>query len=184
MHMLGGCVKPLVGVARALLRRYGGAMLKKQIRFFGQDVVLACDGRCDKAWGINGRAQVRLGEDADDYVFVPDSALGSAEYPQTWEGLAMEGRPSDEPLADAEQMNRWCARECERSGIFKLDEPVVLRDLENPCPNMPRSASPFERDAAGRVCLTVARDVEIRLRSKRKTVRVEAGVPLAEALAS
>lgn len=159
-------------------------MLKKQIRFFGEHVVLACDGRCDKAWGISGRARVRLSEDVDDYVYVPDSALGSAEYPQTWEGLAMEGRPSDEPLADAERMNRWCARECERSGIYKLDEPLVLRDMENPRPNMPRRVAPFVRDAAGRVCLTVAQDVEIRLGGQRKTVRVEAGVPLVEALAS
>jgi hypothetical protein len=143
--------------------------------------VLACDGRCDKAWGINGRPQVRLGDDADDYVFVPDSALGTAADPETWEGG--HGRPSDEPLEDVEQMNKWCARECERSRIFRLDELVVLRDMENPRPNMPRSVVPFVRAATGRVCLTVAKDVETRRDGKRVTVRVEAGVPLVEALA-
>ncbi len=111
--------------------------------------VLSCDGRCDKAWGINGRPKLYFQEeegqprrlkkreeprDPDDYVYVRDSELGKAPGPGATVGVA-EGsdmKPSAEPLVDGERMNKWCARECERSGWSETP------DLERPQPNFRR----------------------------------------------
>lgn len=120
--------------------------------------VLECDGRCDKAWGINGRPKLFYGEeeekkgdekprplkkgeeprDVDDYVYVRDSELGLAPGPGETVGLS-EGthmKPSGTPLGegDGERMNKWCARECERSGWGETP------DLERPQPNYRRRA--------------------------------------------
>jgi hypothetical protein len=123
--------------------------MPKSVRGGGE--VLTCDGRCDKAWGINGRPKLFFQEeegrprrleageeprDWDDYVYVRDSELGKAPGPGETVGLSEGGhmKPSDEPLEarDGERMNKWCARECERSG---WDGP---RDLERPQPNYRR----------------------------------------------
>lgn len=110
-------------------------MLTKKIVFFGQPAVLACDGRCDKAWGINSRPKKQFSEDPDDYVFLADQELGTAPRdPGTYEGR--DGKPSDKPLEDAEEMNRWCARECERCSLLKPSEPLVVKDFANPEPNL------------------------------------------------
>jgi len=111
--------------------------------------VLTCDGRCDKAWGINGRPKLfyqaeegpprrlEAGEEpreADDYVYVRDSELGTAPGPGETVGIS-EGsdmKPSAEPIADGERMNKWCARECERGGWHETP------DLERPQPNYRR----------------------------------------------
>jgi hypothetical protein len=125
--------------------------LIKHIRFFGNPVILACDGRCDKAWGICCRPkkyffagstdprQLLKGEqpeDYDDYVYLSDSELHTApEKPGTWEA---EGtKPSGTPLGpeDIFKMNRWCARQCERSRLLKLGEPIALPDFETCEPN-------------------------------------------------
>ncbi len=155
-------------------------MIQKQVRFFGKQVVLACDGRCDKAWGINGRARVLLSDKDGDDIFVPDSALGTAGPPGTWEGG--DGRPSAVPLTDGERMNKWCARACERGDIYGLSEAIVLRDMENPTPNVPGRPSPFVRDEQGRVCLSVAKQVEWWGRTERESARVATGVPLCEVI--
>lgn len=155
-------------------------MIQRQIRFFGEDVVLACDGRCDKAWGINGRAEVLLSDKDDDHIYVPDSALGTAGQPGTWEGG--DGRPSDVPLRDSERMNKWCARECERSGIFGPKEEVIVPDLENPTPNIPGRPVPFVRDTEGRVCLSFAKHVDFWDGDRHVSKRVKAGVPLIDVL--
>ena len=122
-------------------------MLTKQITFFGEQQVIACDGRCDKAWGINGRPHRKLSEDPDDTVDLPDSALGTAPGPG-YTNTFSEGcdcKPSAVAIrCDGTQgyrMNRWCCRECERSVIVKPGEPIELRDMEHPRPNVPRSES-------------------------------------------
>jgi hypothetical protein len=112
-------------------------------------LVLVCDGRCDKAWGINGRPKLYYREeegaprplqegeeprDPDDYVYVRDSKLGTAPGPGETVGVA-EGsdlKPSATPLEDGERMNKWCARECERGGWGEA------YDLEHPQPNYHR----------------------------------------------
>lgn len=91
-------------------------MIKKEIMWGGQRVTAVCDGKCHKAWGHNGRPKVYLGdedEDPDNYYYLPDHELGEAPAdPGTYEGG--HGKPQD----DADLMNKWCVRECERSGSF------------------------------------------------------------------
>lgn len=106
-------------------------MIAKLIRWFGQPALLGCDARCEKAWGINTRPKRMLGEDEDDYVFLADDELGEAPTnPGTYEG------PDGKPGPDDERLNKWCARECERSELTtKLGELVSL-GLYTPEPNM------------------------------------------------
>lgn len=93
-------------------------MIKKEIKYFGEMVTAICDGKCGKAWGHNNRPKVYIhpeGEDGDpdDYYYLPDHELGEApEDPGTYEGC--DGKP----VNDDEMMNKWCVRECERSGTF------------------------------------------------------------------
>lgn len=133
-------------------------MLSIAIVYSGKRCQLVCDGRCDKAWGINGRPKLYFltkgepprkledGEepsDWDDYVYVRDSELGKAPGPGYTRGVS-EGndlKPSKRPLTDASQMNKWCARECERSEMFEEGEVVVVRDLEHPQPNVRKAAN-------------------------------------------
>lgn len=112
--------------------------MRKLITFFGQQTVLACDGRCDKAWGMNGRPRKMLSEDdPDDYVYEPDGTLGTAPAPGLTRGISEGGdmKPSAKPLSDPERMNRWCARECERSRLFRPGERESLPDFGAPVPN-------------------------------------------------
>lgn len=120
-------------------------MLTKRITYFGQPAVIACDGRCDKAWGINGRPKKQLSKDEDDYVFKGDEELGTAPKPGKTRVLSEGGdcKPSDVPLIDPEEMNKWCVRECERCYLSppgKSKEPIVLPDMKNPKPNIPRES--------------------------------------------
>lgn len=100
-------------------------MLKKTIVFFGKQRVLACDGQCNKAWGINGRPRLFYMEngeppralkpdeepkDEDDYVYKGDGELGTAPGPGQTIGIS-EGsdcKPSATPLKDPLMLNRWC----------------------------------------------------------------------------
>lgn len=103
-------------------------MPTKQIRFFGQPAVVSCDGRCDKAWGLNGRPRVQLSDDEDDFAWKSDGELGDAPAdPETYEGG--HGKPSAVPLSDPERMNKWCVRECERHIVTSPSEEVRLRDF-------------------------------------------------------
>lgn len=123
-------------------------MLQKEIRFFGKPLTIACDGRCDKAWGIAARPKLYFTGDGppkalkkrdepkdwDDYVYVADGALGTAPAdPGTYEGDC--GKPSEVPITDPAQMNKWCARQCERAQAFDPGEPIILPDLARPEPN-------------------------------------------------
>jgi hypothetical protein len=72
-------------------------------------------------------------------VYLGDDRVGEAPPPGQTE-IASEGwemKPSAAPLADASKLNKWCARQCERSTIAKLGEPVSLPDMQDPEPNMP-----------------------------------------------
>lgn len=159
-------------------------MVKREVTMYGERIILACDGRCDKAWGINGRPRALLSAKDDDNIFLPDSVLGTAPPPgrtiTTSEGF--EPKPSAGPLTDGTRMNKWCARECERCKRFKLDEPIVLRDMEAPRPNIPTSKSPFVRDAEGLVRLKVAREVEWRTQDGRASARLGTDAPLCDLL--
>jgi hypothetical protein len=115
------------------------AMLTRKVTMYGAPCVLACDGRCDKAWGINRRPKRQLSADVDDYVFLGDAELGTVGERTTWEGG--EGRPSNLALRpeDSARMNKWCARECKRCTVVGPSDPIRLRDLRSPLPNIPRT---------------------------------------------
>lgn len=101
--------------------------------YFGKPVAVACDARCDKAWGIQNRPHRQLSEHVDDYVWLSDEELGEAPAdPGTYEGG--HGKPE---FSD-QRMNKWCVRECERSAMVGLHEQrfIELPDLSNPSPNM------------------------------------------------
>jgi hypothetical protein len=86
-------------------------MHTKTIQWMGRALVLACDGNCGKAWGISQRPKVELSADPDDVAWLADSELGEAPAsPGTWEGGFTKPR-------DPAGMNKWCARECERSDM-------------------------------------------------------------------
>lgn len=108
-------------------------MLTTEIVYAGKACVVACDGICGKAWGINNRPKVEFDErDPDDMAFLADGELGEAPVdPGTYEGG--HAKPHVTPLAH----NRWCVRECERSEIFDPGQPVVPRDLSRRLYNQP-----------------------------------------------
>lgn len=100
-------------------------MIQREIVYFGQRRVAACDGKCSKAWGISDRPRVQLDpEDEDDYAFLADGELGKAPGdPGTYEGGDAKPRGSRHGL------NKWCVRACERSELYRPGESVVLRDF-------------------------------------------------------
>lgn len=94
-------------------------MLQKEITFFGRKRVLACDGNCAKAWGLQNRPRV-----GDREIFLADPELKKAPAdPGTYEGDCAKPRKKEDLL------NKWCARECERSGMFDPGEEIKLRDF-------------------------------------------------------
>jgi hypothetical protein len=106
-------------------------MIAKAIVYFGKPAVIACDAKCNKAWGINNRPRVEFGEE-DDYAYIPDQELGEAPTdPGTYEGG--QGKPQTKE----ERLNKWCARECERSELGKQWELIELSDFSKPIYNMP-----------------------------------------------
>lgn len=84
----------------------------KLIQWYYEPAAIACDGRCDKAWGISSRPKEQLSEDEDDYAWLADGELGIApEDPGTSEGN------DSKPLPNEPKLNKWCARECERCAL-------------------------------------------------------------------
>jgi hypothetical protein len=130
-------------------------MISKSINFCGQRVTLACDGNCSKAWGIQARPRHHFqpeDEEPDDYVYLPDSALGTAPGPGETVILA-EGndtKPHAVRMTDGAGTNRWCARQCERKVMVEDGEEIRVRDMEHPRPNMP-GLHPGWADAVHRV---------------------------------
>lgn len=100
-----------------------GPMVQKPITWFDKPARVCCDGRCDKAWGINARPRVYLSRDRDDYAYLADHELEQAPAdPGTYEGG--HGKPANRQLSqtDAGLMNKWCSRECERSHVVEASE--------------------------------------------------------------
>ncbi len=97
-------------------------MPEAMITYFGQPAKVACDGKCEKAWGINNRPGVRVG--IDDFKFCDDSELTTAPIdPGTCEG-GHRKPPSAEYFP-----NKWRVRECERCVMSKFgqsDRPLSL----------------------------------------------------------
>lgn len=96
-------------------------LITKEITAFGEKMVLGCDGKCSKAWGISGRPRVQMSEDEDDYAFKADDELGAAPaHPGSWEGN------DTKPQLEGERLNKWCYRECERSRCAPLGNTPLI----------------------------------------------------------
>jgi len=89
----------------------------KMITYLGKESILACDGRCDLAWGCNG------GRYKDNDYGWPDSEMGppAPADPGTCEGG--DSKPLDGKL------NKWCARECERASLTPTNADQIEIEL-------------------------------------------------------
>ena len=115
-------------------------MIARQITYFGQQAVVACDARCDKAWGIRGRPRVALSDDEDDYAYLADGELGEASAdPGDYEGGHAK------PIHPGERLNKWCVRACERCAMSKAGkatEVIETPDFSNRFLNQPWKHEP------------------------------------------
>lgn len=131
--------------------------MEKIIDFLGQRAKINCDENCGKAWGMNSRPRVypELGDtvyglnetdiypsredeskiDVNNYVYLADGELPVAPvHPGTEEGGERK------PVNDAQKMNKWCYRECERCNMSELGEweqPLPVLDFSQRRPNIP-----------------------------------------------
>lgn len=106
-------------------------MHTKTIQWMGRLMVLACDGNCSKAWGITQRPKEQLGADDDDAAYLADSELGEAPHsPGTYESGCTK------PLSPS-GMNKWCARECERSDMASTADKLDFHDWSQRAINQP-----------------------------------------------
>lgn len=106
-------------------------MIVRPILFFGQECVLACDARCNKAWGVVQRSKNQLSEDEDDYEWLADNELPIApDDPETYEGRDAK------PIRKEDRLNRWCARQCERSVMADINEEFELPDFSKRVSNL------------------------------------------------
>ncbi len=112
--------------------KYGPMMLAKRVRYCGVEVLIVCDGKCEKAWGIATRAALTHYPDGAPDKFVPDADLGTAPAdPRTYEG------DDAKPVSPSERLNKWCIRECERGQMYgppPLVRPFVPCALWEPLP--------------------------------------------------
>ena len=101
-------------------------MPESQVISFGQPMKVACDGNCQKAWGVSCRPKKQLSEDPDDYYYLFDGELDNAPTdPGTAEGGEIK------PLSALYFPNKWCVRECERCYYSKLGEYRLPARLPN-----------------------------------------------------
>ena len=98
-------------------------MIVKEITCFGKRSLIACDGKCNKAWGMNGhRPRIQFDpDDPDDFAYYSDDFLGEApEHSDVWECC------DTKPSCSEDRLNKWCARECERSVIVENKDNSVI----------------------------------------------------------
>lgn len=113
-------------------------MITKDVLFCGVPVTFGCDGQCHKAWGIQYRPRVQLSANVDDYAYLADHEVGFAPAdPGTSEGP--DSKPCNTVMTDGQRMNKWCARQCERSDMWKRGEQPLLRLFDERRYNIPSS---------------------------------------------
>jgi len=110
-------------------------MFAKTINRFDKPLVVACDGKCEKAWGICNRPQVQLDpEEPDDSYYLADGELGDApKHSPDSEG----GDMKPQNATSGADMNKWCIRACERSEIKAPGIAISLTDFSHRMYNMP-----------------------------------------------
>lgn len=105
--------------------------IQKEVIACGQRIVIACDGNCAKAWGIQHRPKVQLSDNEDDFAYVPDQELGDAPIdPGTYEG------GHGKPMCPEMRLNKWCFRECERCQSAPEGKRFKLPNFFQPVYNM------------------------------------------------
>lgn len=98
--------------------------MEKQITYCGEQRIVACDEKCNKAWGINQRPKRSLSKDPDDYEYLSDDELPDAPiHPGTYEGGHAK------PVNGVGIPNKWCVRECERCVMVESRLKVQLPDF-------------------------------------------------------
>lgn len=105
--------------------------LSTEIVYFGQPCVIACDAKCDKAWGMNARPTSPNSLAEDDFEYFSDDELGEAP-----EVSDIEEGDHNKPVYLIDAHNKWCARECERSVIIGLGEKAILPDFSQRLQNI------------------------------------------------
>jgi len=84
--------------------------MEKIILIFGERTKVACDEKCNKAFGKDTRPKVQLdGNDTDDYAWLADWELDEAPVNP---GTRQSGQ--SKPVNKAEIPNAWCVGQCER----------------------------------------------------------------------
>ena len=107
-------------------------MIVKRLIFFGRQATHACDGRCDKAWGMNSRATVpsraerNKAADPDDFAYLADDELGTAPAVT---GITEGGQNKPIDAQGPADINKWCVRECERAWISPPGRPDATPEL-------------------------------------------------------
>jgi hypothetical protein len=120
-------------------------MHNKTIQWMGHPMLLACDGNCNKAWGVMSRPKLKLSADPDDVAYLADGELGDAPAdPGTYEGGC--AKP-----ASPDSMNKWCARECERSDMAPTADKLALPDYSARMFNQPWKHAKTPNDEAKRL---------------------------------
>ena len=105
--------------------------MEKIITYFDKQVKVACDEKCEKAWG-GTRPKEKLSDDDDDVVYLSDSELGKAPVdPGTYEGGQAK------PVEKQNIPNKWCVRQCERCVWGDIDKPIQLKDWSKRRYNQP-----------------------------------------------
>jgi hypothetical protein len=101
--------------------------MEKLIMYCGQKAKIACDEKCNKAWGWNTRPKIKISDKEDDFAWLSDEELDEAPInPGTYEdGIA-------KPIYKEHIPNKWCVRECERCKMSRpnqWDKPLILDDF-------------------------------------------------------
>lgn len=101
------CVKMRGFTVKAIRLGSESVIWKKEIKSLGNTVVVACDSRCDKAWGLSERP----GRSAFGNV----DARRGVEYLGDFELGKAPAAFGDKPETYEQFPTKWCINHCERS---------------------------------------------------------------------
>ena len=101
------------------------AVYARSITYRGTPALLACDGRCSHAWGRFRPRTYQNPQDPDDYIAASDDEAG----PCPLRGMELDAEGGDLKPSDPGDMNKWCARSCERSVVCPIIGTAALIEL-------------------------------------------------------
>ena len=136
-----------LGVGADQLRAMVGRTVLVRATYYhdGPSVVACRPAGARGRGGSPRRPLVVLSDSVDDFAWLSDEELGTAPtYPGSFEGA--DGKPVD--YDDPLRLNRWCARECERSVILRAG-PLVLPDFTRRVANV-RGHDPYSASGSSR----------------------------------